>query len=66
MTAEEFYNGTSAADAPHECFTCGTPIDPYDAYCDACIADQIRANGGMTELQAFDAYHAWVDKLTES
>lgn len=47
-----------------ECYTCQEPIT-HGAYCDDCIADQIAANGGMTELQAFNAYHAWIDQITE-
>lgn len=45
------------------CHTCTKTVDKYAAYCDDCIAGQLAENGGMTELEAFDAYHRWVDRF---
>lgn len=36
------------------CFTCATEITPYAAYCEERV-EKIEANGGMTELEAFEA-----------
>jgi hypothetical protein len=45
------------------CFTCSTQVDAYSAYCEPCVADQIKAQGG-SELAAFDAYHRWADRVS--
>lgn len=44
------------------CFTCSASIPRFDAYCAECVAKQ-TAEQGMSELEAFNAYHAWIDTL---
>jgi Zn finger protein HypA/HybF involved in hydrogenase expression len=57
---------THTAPATHPCFGCQTPIadEPGNAYCPECIAQQMREQGD--ELEAFDAYHAYADRIARS
>jgi len=46
------------------CFGCGTdvPDESGTYYCPTCVEAQLAEQGD--ELAAFDAYHAWADRVS--